>query len=311
MKSFLKNIFNFILFYFLFFFISFMVYIISYKISFQDIPPLELTDSYSLNDKLQFIKNKKADIVCIGSSIGLNNISSREVLKKHNSFLNLSSWGLSIIDIFELLKTYSNIYKPNTLIMCSNMIDFTQQKKKYNSNEVLEYLTCNKINRLYIKKFRLKYYLQNFIYAQRVKSANNFYESLQYDNWGSVNLDTADFIIDTGRWQTSNVQTIAYNNINYSYLDSISRYCKNNKIELIFLQSPIRQGLLKEVNVKIIERHIQKIEDILFFNNQTLINSNKQIWEDNLFLDGTHLNANGAKIFTKFCLRNFQYPSAK
>jgi hypothetical protein len=311
MKLFLKNITLFLLFSSIIsvFMITLYAFLsdISYKdISYKETPPPQLSDSYSFNDKMYFIHNKKANVLSIGSSMTLTNLHSQVIVKnfKSNSYLNLSSWGFNMADSYELLKIYSITHQPNTLIISSGLQDFDFPKKKYDATELKYFLTSENIAKYYwkypLKYFNLKYYLNNVKYCKKVKKCNNIYETLIYDEHGGVLLDSVNFKIDSIRWNTLNL-IAPRKNKNYEYLDSISTYCAENKIRLLFFQSPIRTNKLKTVDKDIIEKHIKRIEKILYLNGHSFVNANNEVWDDSLFVDGTHFNRTGARLYTKYC----------
>src|SRR5258706_10152863 len=72
------------------------------KITYQDIPALNFSNSYSFNEKIRFLKNssKEPNIIAVGSSMCLNNLYSNTVIKefKSDKFLNTASWGMSMHD---------------------------------------------------------------------------------------------------------------------------------------------------------------------------------------------------------------------
>ena len=103
-------------------------------------PPPNLSNSISLNAKVLFLKNNfsraNIDILAIGSSMSLNNINSSSITKAYSDeqYLNLSSWGLTMEETFNLIKIYNKKYHPKTIIISSNYSDFkgSSQKIKYN-----------------------------------------------------------------------------------------------------------------------------------------------------------------------------------
>ena len=102
------------------------------------------------------------------------------------------------------------------------------------------------------------------------------------------------------RWLNANVSR--GHKRNYQYLDSIVSYCSERKIEMYFIQSPIRKGLLKNIDNAILNDHIQMTKNIIEKHQQHYFNSTDYLWDDSLFVDGTHFNELGAKKYTKYCL---------
>ncbi len=309
MTLFLKKILLFCFFVGTLSFCAFTILAFVFELSFKNLPPPELTNSYSLNDKLRFTKNKKAaEILCIGSSMSLNNLDSDVITDKlkTRSYLNLSSWGLSIQDNYELLKIYTSLYPhPKVLLISSNVIDFTTEKKKYDVKELKEYLRSADDWKYHLKHFNLKYYLTTFRYCKKTKSSKDFHGSLVYDPYGAVILDAQNFKKDTSRWNSYNL-VAPKTELNYNYLDSISSFCAQNNIRLFFINAPIRSKLLDEAKMKIVTAHTLKINKLLSNNHQQFINSYQLSWHDSLFVDATHFNSIGASRYTKFFLDGIQ-----
>lgn len=309
MTHFLKKIFLFSFYCLLLTTALFIGYILKYGITLGDIPAPPLSDSFSLNEKLEFIRKTKKNekIISLGSSICLNNIHSETIIRSFhsNSYLNASSWGMTMEDNYQLLKTLCKIHIPTTLIVASSITEFQLPPKKINYSALDNYLMSSDLtSSLYHGQyFNLRYYIENIKYAKKVRSCKNEYEYLLFDQYGGVNLDETNFKIDKKRWNADfECGKIIYNN--YSYLDSISAFCKYNNITLLFFQSPFRSELYSNFDSNKLNEltiHINKIENILTRDKHTFINTNDTLWNDNLFVDGEHLNAAGAKLFTEYC----------
>jgi len=286
-------------------------YLVYYKITFTDIPPPNFSNSYSYNEKMKFARKAsiRPDVIAIGSSMSLNNLDSETIKKRLNtdSYLNLSSWGMSLKDIYNLLKIQSEIHKPHTLIMSSGIVDFQEVDKNVDYVTLEEYLRSNEKEEIlfHLKCFNLKYYISKFKYAKFVRASVHEYEYLGYDKYGAVNFIGKGFQIDSSRWNRDYMNFDSIETSYYSYLDSITTFCKNKNISLLFFESPYRKGLYSKFDAEKSERlnsHIQKAEGIVNNDDHIFVNANEIMWEDTLFVDGTHLNAMGAKLFTEYCL---------
>jgi len=308
MNIFFKKIFLFALFAVCFLFTIAVVYTKVYNVSLRDIPP-QISDSYSYNDKIMFALNKQSEIICLGSSMSLNNIYSPSVTEyfNSNSFLNLSSWGLNIKDIYFLLKAYSKKSRPSTLVIVSNLGDFNDVEKKVDYDLLDDLLDGKNIETAHLVHFKPKYYFTNIRFSKKAKSANNIYQSLRYDQYGSVPLFSDGFQVDSARWYKRDYFRI--DSTQYVYLDSISRYCNSSDIKLLFFQSPFRQGLyntLDTAQLQTLRWHDEELSKMLGARKQHFITSNNQYWNDSLFVDGIHLNSVGAKMFTDYCLQRIR-----
>jgi hypothetical protein len=279
------------------------------QLSLSDFPALHFSNSYSLNEKIRFLKtsSKQANTLALGSSMTLNNLHSETVINKFkkNEYLNTAAWGLSMGDNYTYLKSLNKVYPLKHLIICSNIVDFQNNEKLIDFNYVESYLKDNDIISFiqFFNTFDIKYYTENWRYAKKVRSCSNHYDYLNFDQYGAINFEAKGFKINPLRWESDNLSNNGLT-AQYAYLDSISKFCANHNIQLYFFQSPIRQGLYNQLSEKkhtILKQHTAAINKMLDKNNQFLVNANEKTWPDSLFTDGSHLNKTGAKLFTQYC----------
>ena len=286
-------------------------YVMFYKVSYKHMPAPALSDSYSLNEKIEFLRrrNKNQHILAMGSSIGLNNLSSETIVGyiQPKTFLNASSWGMNMEDNYFLFKILYEIYHPDTLIFASSISEFEMPSKQVDYELVKKYLKSNNFisDLYYLRCFNLRYYMENANYKKMVTTAKNQYEYLVYDQYGGVNIENENFEIDQQRWD-SNFDTSNISRSHYDYLDSIAVFCKLKNVKILFFQSPFRKGVYEKLEaekLKKLKEHIKLVESILKKSKHTFIDSDKIAWNDSLFLDSEHLSAAGAKIFTTYCFK--------
>lgn len=292
-------------------FCLFLCYKYFYNITVNDIPAPNLSTNYSFNEKMQFLKRNKrdVDVLAIGSSYTLNNLYSKTITEKFHtdSYFNTGSWATNMEENFMMLKIFYNVYQPNTLIIASNYMDFNDWDKNIKYSLVENYLQ-SRINSSYyyhFKTFKLRYYYRNFKHAKNVRSIKDD-DYLVFGKYGALNYTSKDFNIDPKRWNKGAVDT-KIDTVMYSYLDSISTFCKSKNIDLLFFQSPVRFGYysqFKEDKKLKLTSHIKKVESILERDKHQFVNANNVIWNDDLFIDATHFNVEGAKIFTEYCFNN-------
>jgi hypothetical protein len=302
MVKFIKNIALFWLYTAILTFIIIAGYKYNTGVTLKELPAPNLTPSYSFNDKMRFARTKKADIITVGSSMSLDNLSSDVIINNFNtrSYLNLSSWGLTPKDMFFIIKIYSSIYKPSTVIIASNYLDFQSTDKEFDHKELTNYLKGppTEFSDFFIN-FSASYYFTNFVYHKYTTSDNNFYESLIYDKYGGISFDPSKFKIDREIWNKIDISNLR--EASYYYLDRISFFCRQNKIRLLFFQTPIREGIYKNLSKDWLLKHISRVKAIVLKNNHTFIDANDRFWPDSLYIDAVHFNATGARKFTKYC----------
>lgn len=274
-----------------------------------DIPAPKIGNSYSLNEKLLFLKQKPKDalVLALGSSMSLNNLHSQTVIEelKSDKFINTSAWGMSVTDDYFFLKSLKKIYDIRELIIVTNLTDFAQKEKVVNYSTVENYLKTANASLLpsYTKNFNLDYYVTNLMENRKTRTNAYAYECLKYDDYGTVNLKKDSVRSEDQRWLSDWLE-LSPNEKEYMYLDSLSKFCKQSNIKLIVFQSPIREGLfskLSQSKLAMLKSHIDKVAKILRNDNHVYVNSTDIVWADSLFKDGVHFNIDGARLFTKYC----------
>lgn len=274
-------------------------------------PAPQYSDSYSFNEKLSFLRDhqsKQATYV-VGSSMCLNNFSGQAYAQRtgDSSLMNIASWGLSVKDSYLWLSHLAQLHQPRHVILLTNYVDFCQVNKQLQLDDAISYLHSDQaLSRWWqaIKHFNLKYCIKNFSYARRVRTESASYEYLGFDAFGCVNLIPTGFQVDSARWSDDHLMRVPLDE-QYAYFDSISAYCFNHQISFTCLQSPYRAGLYSAMSGEKKQRlhdHIQRIQSIVTARGQSFIDANNQLWGDSLFVDGTHLNADGAASLTHFLI---------
>jgi hypothetical protein len=302
----------------LFFFggiVSLLIVFFPIWFQFYTLPPPNVSNSISLNAKVLYLKDNlpkgNIDILSIGSSMSLNNINSNSIAKNqyNKNYINVSSWGLNIEESFNLLKTYNIKYNPKTVIISSNLVDFFISKQKIKYNIINKFLASNNFNIHYLKFWSFSQAIRDSRLLSLYKYDNTIYESLKFDKYGGVNYPGNNFKINDKRWQGEKLKNYSIDTIQYSYLDSISKYCSSNGIKFVFIQSPFREGYyskLKKEELCIIQNHIDKVEIILNNTNSLFVNSLVENWNDRLFVDFTHLNEEGSRLYTEYFLEQMK-----
>lgn len=269
-----------------------------------NIPPVQVSNSVALNDKILFCNHHKlSENISIGSSMTLNNANSESIIKFLNSddYLNLSSWGLRIEDVYVLFIEYAKVKIPKNVFIISSYKDFASKEINYNKEDFSNLLTTKNTYLYYLKYPEIQYYTTNVMYYSTLKRADTLYESLKYDNYGQVKYTLNGFSINEERWNHL-VTDAKIEKLNYQYLDSIASFCKQHQINLYFIQSPIRVGLLNKVDQQKLDKHINSLIKIINKHNKVFINGSDTTWSDSLFVDSAHMNKEGARVFTDYFL---------
>jgi len=95
-----------------------------------------VTDNFSLNEKLGFLKHYpkgNVEIVCVGSSLALNNIDSQAFLAELGSqrtYVNVAAFGMKIGHTRHLLRLYLERFHPKLVILPMGLVDFLKDRRK-------------------------------------------------------------------------------------------------------------------------------------------------------------------------------------
>ena len=122
-------------------------------------------------------------------------------------------------------------------------------------------------------------------------------------------IEKNNFNINLNRWNGKSIKEFVLDSSRYNYLDSVSLYCSRNDIKLVFIQSPFREGYYSQLDkqsLNILNTHENKINSILSRNNQIFIKTKNQLWRDDLFVDYSHLNKEGAKKYTQYFIDEYK-----
>lgn len=169
-----------------------------------DLPAPNLSNSYSVNEKLLFIRKNidSAEVLAVGSSMTLNNLHSQTIADYYQTshFLNTAVWGLVISSNYEYIKILDDIYHPKDIIIYLNLSDFVERDHNLRMEQWKAYLTKKGSGLQYhLTTFNFPYYIKNSKYAKHVRTDKNSYEYLGYDQFGGANIDSAGFIRNENR----------------------------------------------------------------------------------------------------------------
>lgn len=275
------------------------------------LPAPKVSDRYSFNEKVFHFDNYDADYLCLGSSIALNNFDSDVVIDKlsNSNYFNFSSWGVRPIDSYTLLKIYLDNYRPKSIFFISNVIDFYPPVLSFNEERIktrINYPYSFLKPFHYLSHLDIKYYFNHFKTTQYYKSTDTIIESLKFDKYGGVKLDESK--TTSGKCKYWN-DTLEFRNIdesNYKSLEKILVLLGSKNINFIFIQTPVREGLVDDEYNKKIRIHNDRVREIVNKYDQLYINGTERIWPDTMFFDYGHFNERGARAFTNYCLNIFK-----
>lgn len=265
--------------------------------------PLRFTNSISFDAKLFYIKESKkldnVEILIIGSSMGLNNINT-EILASginNENILNISSWGLKVHEIFDLLKLI-DLSKVKKIIYINQYFDFYGESiNEYDKETVKKYLH-NEFDLIpYLNTFHtftdnFKDYIE---WKKRYININN-YNNLKFNKYGDVNLFIDEDHNNLKRWnEVTDTQKLKNH---FDSLENMIIYLNEKGIELLFITTPYREQFFSiDKFSNQYDKYLKKILDLNNVYNFEYINlQNRLNLSDNFFADSSHLNFLGANL---------------
>ncbi|MES2375592.1 MAG: hypothetical protein V4553_03390 [Bacteroidota bacterium] len=238
---------------------------------------------------------KHIDIIMTGSSVGGYDIVDSAIAGSFNkSYYNLSSWGLQVIDMEALDKTWVERYHPKYLIVVSILSDFRRPDRGIFTNYVN---TDNWIKNNFPEYFYFSDYRSISQLIRRKTGASFSFNSLGGQPSPFIHEDKKKhkWVAEDDSFPT------AYTQANYNALNSLSSFLKQQQVKLIFIQAPVANSRSGEAFYKtMIARHFNTCKNIVERNNGVYLNYyDRASFSDSMFYDKNHLIRKGAVILTK------------
>lgn len=274
--------------------------------SFKHIPLNNVSNSESYRAKLDhmlFSDNfSNASFLIVGSSMAVNNISGEVISNITNECVyNTSSWGLRSNQINELVKIFKT-KKTKYILYAFNNVDFGRNGNNIDYELTSDLLYGNNFLRVYdfVDNFNITTFYSDW--ENRIKSKKNTYSTLNFDEFGSLEIISKGFVIDKNRWDKS--YGISDFNFFVKDLDTLSEYCQVNDIKLFLVYLPYRPNLLNENQV--LENN--KVSYVLESRyGETFIDLHNLTISTAQFCDGTHMFKEGARNITKTIMDSIFY----
>lgn len=272
------------------------------------LPEPMYTSNLSLNMKLQkgLEEKKELNIISVGSSMNLNNLSSQAVSEHwpQSTYFNFGFWGCDMESLSKLLPLLLNRTNASHVILTSNLMDFTgtAERNPIDVESIRNTLNEPQIWKRYLKHWNLPFYLRNMEsnHIRYLDKAN--YEYLGIDENGGSKLDVPKERISHYRFNLEPPKSEELNEDQYVKLDSIAAFAKAHNTELTMLISPYRAGILSDTERERIEEHTQRVTNILNAHGHVVVSGNDLSWPDADFCDSSHLNGEAAYRFSKHVL---------
>ncbi|MFT3884295.1 MAG: hypothetical protein QM724_02345 [Flavobacteriales bacterium] len=274
------------------------------------VPAPRITTNISLNAKLHLLKERRGqrvDVLAFGSSMTLNNLSSRAVLEAlgDSSYLNLGAWGMDVRQCLHLARIVVPQVRPRVVLMVTNMGDFSGSAERFpmDSARITNYLGEWSETGAYLRTRDAGYYLRQMeLNAVRMNDPGN-YERLVFDRFGGVELEVPPDRVDPDRYNKRPPERQELLDDHYQALQCLAEYLHDRGIRFIVLRSPYRDGLRDAHTDSTLAWHGARLRTTLAAHGGTVCDVSGRSWPDSLFCDYGHMNAHGAYLFSHGCLQ--------
>lgn len=271
-----------------------------------EMPAPRFSTSESFNEKARWIHNLpniKCDVLIIGSSMALNNVdgSSLKKLTQGKSVLNLGSWGLTNAETATLLKYVAPLCKPKVIIFATFYGDFDNQIEKKINWELFEsYLKGQSTVITYLKSMDPSYYWTTYIERRSLTvKGRSIYQSLIFDETGSIIFDCDNFEISPARWNAQNTYLLPLSpekmQATISGLIEIENVAREHHSGLLVISTPLRKVAKEKFSTPEITRLWEEISRSVNDSGGKFVNVGASYnFIDEQFADFAHLNRCGA-----------------
>jgi hypothetical protein len=282
------------------------LYAFKYRSTF---PAPRVSDNISLNEKLSFYKRTgpiPLDVIAVGSSMTLNNVSSRAVMQHFGAvrYMNFGTWGQGLATSRDMALALQARTGARTVLICSNLMEFSTELPPLNVDTamVVRYLWNDPELVAYLRTHQAVYYLRNMeANVIRQQDAAN-YEYLRFDAHGGATLEVPPELRAQARWEKRPPGPEAMVDSIYRVAEELGSQLAARHVRLIWLHSPFRAGVMTDEVRERVSRHVIRLRDLLEPMGHEVVDANDHPWPDELFSDYSHLSGPGSHRFTSICL---------
>lgn len=275
-------------------------------------PAPHVTNNLAVNEKVAAFGSrgsaaKKPDVLAFGSSMALNNLASEEVIAHFGAtnYFNLGAWGLDMEQTCDLALSFAEAYRPKTIIVVGNLMDYAAslERSELALGPVMGLAEHGAGITAYLLNPDLVYYLRQMESNKLRYTDPGNYECLKMDAYGGVALDVPKDRIIEERWVRPVPEAGDLAEEHYVALDRFAADLRAMGIDLVYVAPPYRDGVRTPQALVTIAQHAARIKDLLTRSGQRYCDGTDRQWPDDLFCDSSHLNGDGAKVFTAHALR--------
>ncbi|GAB3895581.1 hypothetical protein [Spirosoma agri] len=268
----------------------------------RSLPTNFISNSVCFNAKLDHARQGNrflsAKTLIMGSSMGLNNISGDILTKTFGDrSYNFSSWGFKPHETYQVLKQMEGKLSAQRLIIPFNNTEFLNDAKQIDYKGVYDhFFVANMVSVLhnFFTNFSIDSFVKDWSFRTKYIYFDNAGFTLKFAEDGSVPLRPKNFIRPLEAKGLIYYDTTGFSKFSRS-LDSISRYCDRNHIELTFVYLPWRKDILTPERIK----QVQYVSTYLTAkHHDKFVNLSRLAVDDHDFVDVGHMFQGGAATVT-------------
>lgn len=272
-------------------------------------PAPRITNNIALNEKLAFTKqhfSAGADVLAMGSSMALNNLSSEQVMEHFGPvrYVNTGAWGVGALEWAMLGPILAERSKPHTVIVASNLMDFRKGEPALaaDSSDIASYMDATSETWSYVGHWDTPYYLRQ-MESNRIRYTDPAnYEYLGLDAHGGATLAVPQDRIITERFNAPPPAEDELDEERYVAFFRFARALKERGIRLVLMQFAYRDGVRTASSDALQMKHLTRVRAELEPMGHVVLDANSRRWPDGLYVDSSHLGREGAVAMTRYCL---------
>jgi hypothetical protein len=272
-------------------------------------PAPHVTNNLAVNEKVAAFgrqPEKRPDVLAFGSSMALNNLSSEEVIVHFGAqhYFNLGAWGLDMSQTCELAMSFADTFHPRTVVVVGNLMDFAAslERSELELGPVMRLAENGPSVMPYVLHPDLVYYLRQMESNKLRYTDPGNYECLKMDAHGGVALDVPKDRIIPERWVRPVPEAGDLADAQYTALEHLASGLHDQGIALVYISPPYRDGVRTPQAMVTIANHTARIRELLTAHGQQYCDASDRGWPDELYCDSSHLNGEGARLFTAHVL---------
>jgi hypothetical protein len=258
-------------------------------------------NGYGWVTKLQKVKG-----FILGSSTLQLGLSAGALAQNDSIWINFSMQARDPVESFLLLEKYYPMKRPNIVLVGLDPWIYSKLYYKYRNNVMYLDLNGAKLVRFlrkdpFVLVKRAEALLSPLPYPAKTDSGHLYNYTVPPDYGSRAIHQTPVNFNQVG--DDFDIKDFGWSEIQFSYLEKIDSFCKQNKVKVIYLVPPKRRDfVLKSVSTLANEQKIwwRKICQIL--RGESIIGTYDEFRnydQKQVFMDAYHLNAYGQKLYTQ------------